>query len=294
MNKLLFLFLVSFLFSAEIEAQYSRFIVHFRDKAATTHSLSTPASFLSQRAIERRTRQNISIDSTDLPVPINYIEQVSDVPNVIVLNVSHWLNAMSIQTTDANAIHAINALPFVLHTSAIAARPFPGLNDKFPEEIHPLTTTASKPGDIESNYYNYGGNSFNEIHLHNGEFLHNIGLRGQGLQIALLDGGFFNYTNLDAFDSVNANGQVLSTWDFVNRESSVTEDNAHGMMCLSVIAANIPGAMVGKAPKANFHLFRTEDVGSEYPIEEFNWACGAENADSMGADIISSSLGIWL
>jgi hypothetical protein len=111
------------------------------------------------------------------------------------------------------------------------------------------------------------------------------------MQIAMLDGGFFQYTTLDAFDSANTNGQFLSTWDFVNRETSVVEDSPHGMSCLSTIAANIPGLFIGKAPKASFHLFKTEDNASEYPIEEFNWACGAERADSAGADVISSSVG---
>ena len=151
--------------------------------------------------------------------------------------------------------------------------------------------TSAKPAQIKTDYFNYGANSFNEIHLHKGEFLHNIGLRGQGMQIAILDGGFYNYTSLKAFDSVNANAQILSTWDFVAGHANVAEDNAHGMQCFSTIAANIPGQFIGKAPKANFHLFRTEDVSSEYTIEEFNWACGAERADSSGSDIISSSLG---
>jgi subtilisin family serine protease len=142
-----------------------------------------------------------------------------------------------------------------------------------------------------ADYYNYGTNAYNEIHLHNGEFLHNIGLRGQGMHITMQDGGFFNYTTLDAFDSVNLNGQVLSTWDFVARHASVVEDNAHGMQCFSTIAANIPGQFVGKAPKASFHLFRTEDVASEHLIEEHNWVCGAERADSLGTDLISSSVG---
>src|SRR6185295_11454918 len=124
-----------------------------------------------------------------------------------------------------------------------------------------------------------------------GEFLHNIGLRGQGMQIAMLDAGYLSYTTLRSLDSVNQNGQILGTWDFVNRETSVTEDYLHGMQCLSTIVANIPGQFVGKAPKASFYLFRTEDVNSEYPIEEFNWVCGAERADSLGSDVISSSLG---
>ena len=111
------------------------------------------------------------------------------------------------------------------------------------------------------------------------------------MQIAILDGGFFHYTTLSAFDSANINGQFLDTWDFVAREPSVVEDDSHGMSCLSTIVANIPGQFIGKAPKANFYLYRTEDVASEYPIEEHNWACGAERADSSGAEVISSSLG---
>ena len=146
---------------------------------------------------------------------------------------------------------------------------------------------------VTADYFNYGTNSFNEIHLHNGEFLHNIGLRGQGMQIGMLDNGYTNYTVLKAFDSVNANNQVLGTWDFVNREANVTNDGSHGMNCFSTIAANIPGQFIGKAPKASFWLFKTEDDASEYPIEEFNWVCGAERADSAGADIISSSVGYY-
>jgi hypothetical protein len=156
----------------------------------------------------------------------------------------------------------------------------------------PIASTAKLQGK-EADYYDYGTSSYNEIHLNNGEFLHNVGLRGQGMQIAMLDGGFFNYTNLRSFDSINQNEQVLATWDFVNRNASVVEDASHGMQCLSTIAANIPGQFVGKAPKASFYLYRTEDASQEYPIEEFNWVCGAERADSSGADVISSSVGYY-
>lgn len=290
MNNLLFFLLTIFLSLSESKAQFSRYIVQLKHKGATTYNLANSTPYLSQRAIERRIRYNISTDSTDLPVPLSYISQIQSIPNVTILNISRWLNAIAVQTTDPNAIVAINALSFVQNTSGIAAKPANNAN-KFKEEIIPLSNTSARPRQIKTDYFDYGANSFNEIHLHNGEFLHNIGLRGQGMQIAMLDGGYFHYTSLKAFDSVNANAQVISTWDFVAGNASVVEDNAHGMQCFSTIAANIPGQFIGKAPKADFHLFRTEDVSSEYPIEEFNWACGAERADSAGADIISSSLG---
>ena len=283
--------LIAIFCCTELQAQFSRYIVQLKHKGATNHTLANASPYLSQRAIDRRTLYGIALDSTDLPVPVNYIQQIQGIPNVTVLNVSRWLNAVSIQTTDAGALAAINALPFVQSTSSVAARPGQYSQNKFPSEGVALPVSGNKPGEITTDYFNYGSGSFAEIHLHNGEFLHNVGLRGQGMRIAMLDGGFFDYPSLDAFDSVNANGQVLNTWDFVSRNATVSDDHPHGMQCFSIIAANVPGQFIGKAPKAGFYLFRTEDVSSEFPIEEFNWACGAERADSSGADVISSSLG---
>jgi serine protease AprX len=293
MKKASLFFIISFLVINKSQAQFSRFIIKLKDKGAASFTIADPSAYLSSRAIERRTKYGIAIDSTDLPVPSSYITQIKNIPGVTVLNVSKWLNAVTIDTTDPGAISAINALPYVQTTSAIAAKIISAVSNKHNEEnsVTPLIPVAAKKEGVEADYFNYGSNSYNEIHLHKGEFLHNIGLRGQGMQIAMLDGGFFNYNTLDAMDSIIANGQVLSTWDFVNKEASVVEDNSHGMMCLSTIAANIPGQFIGKAPKASFHLFKTEDIVSEYPIEEFNWVCGAERADSVGSDIISSSLG---
>jgi hypothetical protein len=109
--------------------------------------------------------------------------------------------------------------------------------------------------------------------------------------IGMLDAGFTNYLTVKAFDSARVNGQILGTWDFVQKHIDVNEDHSHGMQCLSTIAANIPGQFVGTAPKASFYLFRSEDAATEYPIEEHNWVCAAERVDSAGGDVISSSLG---
>ncbi|MBK8521712.1 MAG: S8 family peptidase [Chitinophagaceae bacterium] len=89
------------------------------------------------------------------------------------------------------------------------------------------------------------------------------------------------------------NGQLLGTWDFVTGNASVNEDNSHGTSCLSTIAANMPGVFMGTAPKTSFYLYRTEDVASEYPVEEQNWIAGMERADSLGVDISSTSLGYF-
>jgi subtilisin family serine protease len=289
MKKLIVVLFGSCLFFTESHAQFTRYVVKLRNKGNNPFSFSTPTAYLSQRAINRRTRYGIAIDSTDMPVTPSYITQIRNVPNVTVLNISKWHNSVAIQTSDPNAITTISGLSFVQSVAPIAARTQNSSNGKLIIADQPYTS-SQRAADI-TDFFNYGTGSFNEINLHKGQFLHNIGLRGQGIVIALLDGGFFNYTTLDAMDSIITNNQVLDTWDFYSNNATVADDHPHGMQCLSTIAANIPGQFIGKAPKANFMLYRTEDVNSEYPIEEFNMVCGMERADSAGTDVISASLG---
>ena len=290
--KNVFLILLGLLvFDASANAQ-TRHIVKFKNKGTNPFSLSTPSAFLSTRSIERRTRYSIALDSTDLPVTPRYIDSLRSVPNVTVLNVSKWLNQVSIHTTDAAALAQINAFTFVQSSMPIASQAGSGtISGKLSTESDALNTSGIiEAASIAADFYNYGA-SYGQVHIHNGEFLHNIGLRGQGMIIGMLDAGYLNYLSVKAFDSARANGQILGTYDFVANEISVNEDNSHGMQCLSTIAANIPGQFVGTAPKSNFYLFRTEDAATEYPIEEHNWVCGAERLDSAGCDLISSSLG---
>ena len=299
MKKIYTIILLFILIGLEGQAQFSRYIVWLKNKGNNSYTLQNPAAYLSSRSLERRTRYNILIDSTDLPVSPAHLSSLSSIAGVTIVNVSKWLNAVCVEVSNTNAINTINALPFVQSTGGLANRNAANApnssRNKFltAEEILPIPTDNLKIAGTSGDYFNYGSTAALEMKLHKAEFLHNIGLRGQGMQIAVLDGGFYNYNTYAAFDSVNRNGQILGTWDFVARHASVTEDHPHGMQCLSTIAANIPGQFVGKAPKASFYLFRTEDVNSEYPIEEFNWVCGAERADSSGAEVISSSLGYF-
>lgn len=285
--------LLCLLFVAEmttIQAQQSRFIIAFKDKAFQTASLADPTTYLSARSIDRRLRYNIPIDSTDLPVTSRYLDSLLKIPTVTVLVASKWLNQVAIQTTDPAALAKINSFSFVKKVSPIAAR----LNTQaiLPTQKLGFISTSSTTARITeaTTYYNYGQTAA-QVNLHNGSFLHDIGLRGQNMIVGVLDAGFYQYTSLKSFDSVNLNGQVLGTYDFVNREQSVVEDHPHGMECFSIMAGNIPGEFVGTAPKANYYLFRSEDASSEYPIEEHNWVCAAERLDSAGGDVISSSLG---
>ena len=293
MKKFL-LFVIALVSINVADAQFSRYIIKFKNKATNPFSIASPSAYLSTRAINKRTAYNIAIDSIDLPITPRYIDSVRLAGSVAILNKSKWLNQISIQTTDAAAITKITNLPFVESVSSIAARSMSQVNtlpkDKFELEKNITSLPTTERTTSTQNFFNYG-TTFNEIKLHNGQFLHNIGLRGQGMLVAVLDAGFFNYTSLSSFDSMNVNNQVLQTWDFVAGNASVVEDDSHGMNCLSTIAGNIPGSFVGNAPKANFVLYRTEDPATEYPIEEHNWVSGLERADSTGVDIASTSLG---
>jgi serine protease AprX len=277
-----------------LQAKPQKHLVRFTDKSHTTFSLAYPSAYLSQRSIDRRSRYNISIDSTDLPVSTAYLDSLRSIPGVTVLNVSKWLNQVSIQVADLTSLNKITLLPFVKSATPLT------YNSRNKERSHiasfgkqtlykPIATPL-RQDQVSANFFDYG-NTFNQINIHNGEFLHNIGLRGQDMVIGILDAGYQNFHSLRAFDSVNTNGQVLGTWDFISNNSNVADDNAHGMQCFSIIAGNIPGIYVGTAPKASFYLFRTENSSSEYPVEEHDWVCAAEHVDSVGGDIVSSSLG---
>jgi len=290
MKKIYLFFFTLSLLSINTFAQFTRYIVRFKDKAGTPFTINNPSQFLSAKAIARRTKQNIAIDETDLPLTPRYIDSVRLAGNVTILDQSKWLNQVCIQTTDAAALTKINGFPFVITTQAVR-RPVNTQvtgNNKFNEQINSIATSQSV-NNIED-FYNYG-NSYSQIHIHEGEYVHDKGFHGEGMLIAILDAGFYHYLSLPAFDSVRNNNQVIETYDYVNNEISVDEDHSHGMQCFSIIAGNIPGQLVGSCPKANFYLYRTEDVSSESPVEEQYWAAAAERADSVGVDVISTSLG---
>ncbi len=295
MKKIILLVLVALLVAkADSYAQFTRYIVRLKDKGTNPFTIANPSAYLTARSIQRRTRYGIAIDSTDLPITPRYIDSIRLAGAVTILNTSKWLNQVAIQTSDAAALTKINSFPFVISAGPIAARNNAAtvpVNKKLDVE-YTQSPEPNTSNTIAADYYSYG-QSFGQVHLHNGEFLHNRGFRGQGMQMAILDAGFFHYLTLPTFDSMRNNGQVLGTWDFVAGNASVDEDNAHGMNCLSTIAANMPGIFMGTAPKTSFYLYRTEDVNSEYPIEEQNWVAGIERADSLGIDISSTSLGYF-
>ncbi len=261
--------------------QTHKFFIRFTDKDQTPYSISNPHQFLSKRSIDRRQKQNVAVTWQDLPVDPAYINGVSSL-GATVYTRSKWFNGITVEC-DSNVLLQILQLPYVQSATDVFRRASSTTN-KFSRISGP-----EKPQTMLDSY-NYG-QAYNQIHLMNGEYLHSEGARGEGKLIAVLDAGFYMVDQLHAFDSLFANHQILSVKDFVDNDSVVFDEATHGMSVLSCIGGNIPGSLVGTAPKASFLLLRSEDAPTENIIEEYNWNAAAEYADSVGADIISSSLG---
>lgn len=280
-------------FADDVCAQYSKHVIFFTDKNETSFSLNNPSAFLSAKSIARKTRYQVPIDSNDLPVVQRYVDSVRLAGVVTILGRSRWLNAVIIQTTDAAALQKINSFPFVKKRDSVALKSGSTILQqpaKLPT-INPLgPLNYARTSQTTADTFNYGASS-NQIKIHKGEFLHNIGARGQTMSIAFLDAGFTGFQTNRFFDSARNRNQILGTWDFVSGNSNVNEDHPHGLNCFSIVAAYIPGTFVGSCPEASYYLLRTEDAPTEQIIEEYNWVLGAEYADSAGADLISSSLG---
>ncbi|HEU4716218.1 MAG TPA: S8 family serine peptidase [Bacteroidia bacterium] len=289
-RRFTFIFLCLF-FASALFSQDNKHWVQFRDKGNNPYSLSNPSAYLSPRALARRTTQGIAIDSLDLPVTPAYIAGVA-ATGATVHSVSKWLNGVIVFTNDTNVLNAIAALPYVVSVNNAGMRVAnPDTVNKFSEETYsPLQQQTGRSGYVTSSGLNYGP-SYNQISMLGGVCLHNAGYRGQGMQIAIIDAGFYHANVLPVFDTLFMNNRILGTWDFVAGDSSVYEDNQHGMMVLSTMGGNDPGNLVGTAPDASYWLLRSEEAATEYIVEEYYWASAAEYADSVGADVINSSLG---
>jgi hypothetical protein len=275
-----------------------KYFIGFTDKNNSPYSIENPQEFLSQRAIDRRERYNIHIDEHDLPVNPLYLQAITNI-GVQLINPTKWLNGVTIFTDDPSKLEEIANLPFVknIRKNVVKSenKTFPEIKDQFSlnkpfgmNEVMQVLIAGYKSGN-DINSLNYG-QGYNQINMIGGIELHDAGFMGQGMVIAILDGGFVSVNVMAAFDSLYMDGRILGTRDFVSGGSNVYQGSSHGTAVLSTMGANLPGQLIGTAPEASYWLFRTEDTGSEYTIEEYNWSSGAEFADSVGADVINSSL----
>lgn len=269
--------------------QVYKYWVSFADKAHSPYTLDNPSSYLSHRALLRRQRQNIALDSLDLPVSPSYISQLKQA-GIGILFQSKWFNGVAVYLPDSVGPEAFSQFPFVasvvLYDRSSLLQP-----DTILSETGFSLLYNPSPTPFSSQYY---GGGFTQINQLNGQFLHAQGYEGQGIIIGMNDTGFPGVDNANTFATLRNEGRLLATRDFVwPIENNVFSLHSHGTHTLSTIATLMPGFYVGTAPLASFVLCRTENTFSETPLEEYSWVAAAEYLDSLGADIISSSLGYY-
>ncbi|WP_077921095.1 S8 family serine peptidase [Spirosoma sp. 209] len=275
--------LVSFSVAGQTNRKY---LVLLRDKASSPYSIDRPGQFLSQRAIQRRQKQNIAVLERDLPVTPAYVAQIQQT-GARIWYTSRWFNAVLVETNETT-LATIQRLPFVAGVEFDKSLANARLGETGRVASLAQAGSAGKFGAVEPLNY---GNSLNQVTQIGADKMHQAGYRGEGMLIGVLDSGFLRANQLSFLKPLFDEKRILATYDFVRKETSVYEDDSHGLSCLSAIAATADNQLYGTAFKAQFILLRTEDAGSEQRIEEANWLFGAEYADSAGVDVISSSLG---
>ncbi len=304
MTKVL-LIAVSILVSSSLFSQEpsSIYIIKFNDKSNSNYSIDQPGFFLSERAVERRQKFGIPIKESDLPISPGYLRLIIDQGSQLIVK-SKWLNLVIVNNDNPDKIESISKLSFVKeviradylfkkqpeypNNDLSQSKPF-FRNETFSNQ--PLFPHVLKSSDAIMEF-DYGA-SFNQIDMLNGIPLHNEGFTGEGMVISVLDAGFRRVDQMEVFDTLWANDRILGTRDYVEPGNNVFNDTIHnhGMKVLSTMGGNLPGQLVGTAPHADYYLIRTEDATAEYLMEEYFWVQGAEYADSLGADLINSSLG---
>lgn len=258
------------------QASYPYFIrVYFKDKGTSVYQAE---QILSEKAIARRVKVGIQYPAfTDFPVNKQYINQIRSLGYVFHCS-SKWMNTALFKTYSITGIDAIRNLSFV---STIKIVKTPGPKSRFIDKLDVRTTG---PGEFPYD---------RPITMLNGYSLHDNGFTGKNILIAVLDGGFSNTDKIEALGALRARNGIRYTYDFVKLDAGVYESSYHGTDVMSILAGQLTGFIAGTAPSADYMLFKTEDVDSEFPCEEDFWAAGAEFADSAGADIITSSLGYY-
>ncbi|MES2559029.1 MAG: S8 family serine peptidase [Bacteroidota bacterium] len=265
------------------------FWVTFASKDSS-FSTARPEQFLSPKSIARRQKFSIPITENDLPVNAAFISMLQQ-NGYVLIGKSKWQNSVAVKVASKKDGDTLKQFPFVNKVQYLGEhKPIRSSRESVPaiNEMLTILLAKSEQQQLDSNAY---GKSWNQVSMLNTQKLHQQGFTGNNMLIAVLDAGFNNAHQLPVFKKLFDEKRILSTYDFVQRDTAVFEDDDHGMAVLSCMAGNINGEFVGTAPQASYALLRSEYAITEMPVEEVFWAEAIEYADSLGADIVNSSLG---
>lgn len=291
MKKIVF-FAFALAFSYQLFAQQpAKYWVTFKDKEGTGYTVDHPEDFLSPRAIAKRAKFRIDITEQDLPVSEVYVRQLLAIDtNMVVMTRSKWLNGVTVYTTTEDIREKIVGLPFVTGCECTAKLKTEETFTYPKSTYRPPAKTETVLPIVKGKDLNYAYSAA-QTALNSAHWLHRLGAHGEGMVICVLDAGFKNADEIPHFEAMRKEGRLLGTKNFVFPGRTVFNAGTHGTMALSCIGGYKEDEMIGTAPKASFYLAKTEDERSENKIEEDNWVAGIEWADSLGCDVLNSSLG---
>ena len=273
---------VVFLYSNIILCQQEYAWVYFKDKKNVEYLINNPELILTEYSILKKQTKGITIDYDDVPINQDYLEIIKGIDNILILAKSKWLNCIYVEA-DLDLLYDLNDLSFVDNVLFANKSLNPNKNTNYENiDDYPLFDKTIDYGSTQ-----------NQIEMLNLDFLHDNEFTGNGINMAVIDAGFVNVNSMNSFSRLRDSDKILYTYDFVLNTENIYQyqGNSHGTKVLSTIAGFIQDEFVGTAPDASFYLFRTEDVSSETPVEECYWVEAVEVADSLGVDIINTSLG---
>lgn len=262
-------------------------VVWFRDKGmgagpALAAALDARRLQLSARALRRRAKCGAGVTAEDLPVCAAYVRQIG-ATGARLRQRLNWLNAASFEMTAAQAA-AVAALPYVGKIDLLPAR-----RREMPPERPAIAAPAAPAPAPTSHLLDYGP-SLTQDSLINVPICHDSGYSGAGVLVAMFDNGFRR--DHQAFGPIFASGRLVDEWDFCTNADTV-DWASHGTGTWSEAGGYVPGQLIGPAYGALWAIYHTEDNRFELNVEEDHWAAALQRADSVGADVVSSSLGYF-
>jgi serine protease AprX len=298
MRNILFIGLVLAIFPCLLISQ-ERLWVYFIDKGiheklSFQKQRELISEYLTDRAIERRNVRGFHSDAQnlmwqDLPIDPEYIRQL-EMLGFRIHGKSRWFNAVSGYSSQELSLK-IEQLSFVkgieaVHSWYYIKDPLTSANAHF--------VTGSSSAELSG--FDYGPSRF-QTEFHGIDQLHEKGLNGDGVIVAIFDTGF----RLQNPSLQHIPSQLIGEYDFIqmddvtsNQQGDRSDQDSHGTLVLSILGGFEEVEMIGPAYAASFILAKTEIEGEDIHMEEDNWAMAAEWAEQLGADIVSSSLEYYI
>ena len=278
---LLLIFSSQYSFSQQTRVYFVQFVDKVENKSAE--------ELLSLQAIKRRLKYNIGISEDDYPVNSSYVQQVTQDTSISLRYTLKWHNA-AVVSSDLESLDYLTELKSVKSVSYVGKAPSVEKKES-PAYISPvvkLKESVMNTSNLTETDYGVAYEQNKQIGVVG---LHKKGYDGYGVQVAVFDAGFKNIDRIPAFTKHQAHQLLTFGFDIAELDNEINISDNHGTSCASCIGAYEKGKYIGSAPRAHFTLFRTEYGATEYPVEELNWCKAAELADSIGIDLITSSLG---